>query len=62
MDGLEADLRKLDRLPDIRKLKDYPFYRRPGLSYSSRRDAGEVADHFEKAPKLTGNPFEERFF
>jgi predicted RNA polymerase sigma factor len=61
LDGLEADLRELG-LPDIRKLKDYPFLPAARDELLKRAGRGEAVDHFEKAPKLTGNPFGERFF
>jgi RNA polymerase sigma factor (sigma-70 family) len=63
LEGPEAGLRELDRLPDLSKLKDYPFLPAARAELLKQADRGdEAADHFAKALKLARNPFEERFF
>jgi predicted RNA polymerase sigma factor len=53
---------ELEKIPDLAKLKDYPFY--PAAQGEFHRLAGRKAKArvcFEKALKLARNPAESRF-
>lgn len=60
--GPEAGLRELEQLPDLERLKAYPFY--PAARAEFHRRAGRLRDaraFFEQALKLARNPAEARF-
>ncbi len=61
--GPEEGLAELRKIPDARKLKDYPFY--PAAQGEFHLLAGrpaEAAKHFEEAMKLARNGSETNFF